>query len=413
MLEACFLDIYHHRPVPLTDPLTLRFTIDRRRAEFADPVSEERFIRHVLPERNAQLKASLLFAVVFYVVFGVTDLATLGATSVAWMLLGLRLVVGLVGLGGYFAIARHPESPRVSVSAACSLLVMALAVFMVLSWYQPEALAWNTMSHALILMAVYVIFPNRFLYALAIGVGSSLVFAAVLWAQGGLGPDDLLTLVLLLILGNALGYIAARRYHVAQREQFRSALLLQQLVDRDPLTGCYNRRVLQRGLLDAELARARRYGTALSVILCDIDHFKRVNDEFGHAGGDQVLGDFAGLLQSLTRESVDSVIRYGGEEFLLVLPQTGLAGAEALAERMRSAFAGRASVLEDGRQVHATASFGIASVPAQGAAPIGSFEALIGAADAQLYVVKRNGRNGVRGMELGGGAELRAPSPPA
>lgn len=108
-LEACFLDIYHHRPVPLTDPLALRFTIDRRRAEFADPVSEERFIRHVLPERNAQLKASLLFAVVFYVVFGVTDLATLGAISVAWMLLGLRLVVGLVGLGGYFAIARHPE----------------------------------------------------------------------------------------------------------------------------------------------------------------------------------------------------------------------------------------------------------------------------------------------------------------
>ncbi|MEW6763934.1 MAG: GGDEF domain-containing protein [Pseudomonadota bacterium] len=399
--------------MPLPDPLTLRFTIDRRRAEFADPVSEERFTRHVLPERNAQLKASLLFAVVFYVVFGVTDLATLGATSVAWMLLVLRLVVGLVGLGGYFAIARYPESPRVSVSAACSLLVMALAVFMVLSWYQPEALAWNTMSHALILMAVYVIFPNRFLYAVAIGVGSSLVFAAVLSAQGGLGPDDLLTLALLLILGNALGYIAARRYHVAQREQFRSALLLQQLVDRDPLTGCYNRRVLQRGLLDAELARARRYGTALSVILCDIDHFKRVNDEYGHAGGDQVLDDFAGLLQSLSRESVDSVIRYGGEEFLLVLPQTDLAGAEALAERMRSAFAGRASVLEDGRQVHATASFGIASVPARDTAPIGSFEALIGAADAQLYVVKRNGRNGVRGVEVFGGAELKAPSPRA
>ncbi len=405
---------YHHeRPVPPTDPLTLRFTIDRRRAEFADPVSEARFIRHILPERNTQLKASLLFAVVFYVVFGVTDLATLGPTGVAWMLLALRLLVGLVGLAGYFAIARWPESPRVSVAAACSLLTMALAVFMVLSWYQPEALAWNTMSHALILMAVYVIFPNRFLYALAIGVGSSIVFAAVLWAQGGLGPDDILTLGLLLILGNALGHIAARRYHVAQREQFRSALMLQQLVDRDPLTGCYNRRVLQRGLLDAELARARRYGTALSVILCDIDHFKRVNDDYGHAAGDQVLADFAGLLTALTREAVDSVIRYGGEEFLLVLPQTDLAGAEAMAERIRSAFAGRSTALEDGRQVNATASFGIASAPAGDTAPIGSFETLIGAADAQLYVVKRTGRNGVRGVELGAGAELKAPSPPA
>ena len=149
------------------------------------------------------------------------------------------------------------------------------------------------------------------------------------------------------------------------------------------------------------------------MILCDIDHFKRVNDEFGHAGGDQVLGDFAGLLQSLSRESVDSVIRYGGEEFLLVLPQTGLAGAEALAERMRSAFAGRASVLEDGRQVRTTASFGIASVAARDTAFIGSFETLVGAADAQLYAVKRSGRNGVRGVEVTGGAELKAPSPRA
>jgi diguanylate cyclase (GGDEF)-like protein len=387
--------------VSLPDPLTLRFTIDRRRAEFADPASEARYVDYILPERNAQLKASLLFAAFFYVVFGVTDLATLGPTAIAWMLLALRLLVGLVGLGGVAAIARYPASSRVSTAAACALLVLALAVFMVLSWFQPEALAWNTMSQALILMAVYVNFPNRFVYAVAIGVGSSLVFAVVLWAQGGLEFDDLLTLVLLLILGNALGYVAARRYHLAQREQFRATLLLQQLVDRDPLTGCYNRRVLQRGLLDAELARARRYGTALSVILCDIDHFKRVNDGYGHAGGDQVLGEFAALLQDLRRESVDSVIRYGGEEFLLVLPQTDLAGARCLAERMRSTFAARPSVLEDGRQVSSTASFGIATVPAGAAAAPVSSEDLIGAADAQLYVVKQSGRNGVRGVEVG------------
>lgn len=83
--------------MPLPDPLTLRFTIDRRRAEFADPASEAGFIRHVLPERNAQLKASLLFAVAFYVAFGITDFATLGATGVAGMLLLLRLGDGLVG----------------------------------------------------------------------------------------------------------------------------------------------------------------------------------------------------------------------------------------------------------------------------------------------------------------------------
>jgi len=331
-------------------------------------------------------------------VFGVTDLATLGPTLTTWVLAALRMMVALVGLGGYAAIVRHPDSVRVSIWAACSLLVSALGVFMVVAWYQPGVLAWNAMSQALILMAVYVNFPNRFVYAARIGIGSSVVFAAMLFVQGNMKADDLLTLVLLLILGNALGYIAARRFNRAQREAFRAAVLLQQLADRDPLTGCFNRRVLQKGLLDAELARSRRYGTALSVILCDIDHFKRINDTYGHAAGDQVLDGFANLLQTMTRETIDSVIRYGGEEFLLVLPQTDLAGAQALAERIRLAFAGAAVPAEDGTPVAATASFGIAAVPAPPAVPPASFEALIGAADEQLYAVKRGGRNGVRGV---------------
>ena len=371
-------------------------TIDRHRAEFADRRNEVRFIRHFLPERNAQLKASLLFAAVFYVAFGATDFATLGDTAIAWMLAGLRVGVALVGLGCFAAVVRRPGSVRVSIGAACTLLVVALAVFMVVCWFQPEVLAWNATSQALILMAVYVNFPNRFIYAVAIGVGSSIVFAAMLAIQGNLRPDDLLTLVLLLVMGNALGYIAARRFHVAQREQFRASLLLQQLADRDPLTGCYNRRFLQKGLLTAELERARRYGTPLSVVLCDIDHFKRINDTYGHAAGDQVLADFAGLLLTLTRDTVDSVVRYGGEEFLLVLPQTDLAGAHALAERIRAAFAGAPGVA-----VTATASFGIASVPAQASAKPASSEALIGAADAQLYAAKRGGRNTVCGTLAG------------
>jgi diguanylate cyclase (GGDEF)-like protein len=372
------------------DPQRPNLAIDCRRAEFADPASESRFTRHFLPERNRQLKASLLFAAAFYVAFAATDFATLGATAIAWMLMGLRIVVALVGLGCFAAIVRRPRSVRVSIRAACTLLVVALAVFMVVCWFQPEVLAWNAMSQALILMAVYVTIPNRFIYAVAIGVGSSIVFAALLVIQGNLRADDLLTLVLLLVMGKALGWIAARRFHVAQREQFRASLLLQQLADRDPLTGCYNRRFLQKGLLNAELERTRRYGTPLSVVLCDLDHFKRINDTYGHAAGDQVLADFAGLLLSLTRDTVDSVVRYGGEEFLLVLPQTDLAGAQTLAERIRAAFADA-----PGATVKATASFGIASVPAQAPVLPASSEALIGAADAQLYAAKRGGRNRV------------------
>ena len=385
---------------------TLPLTIDRRRAEFTDRAFEERFARHCLPERNAQLKASLLFSAGFYVLFGLTDLATLGLTATAWAMVALRLVVALAALGAWAAIARHPDSVKISLRATCAVLGIGVGVFPILCWFQPEAMAWNLMSHALILMAIYVIFPNRFIYALAIGIGSSAVFAAMLLVQGGLKLDDLVALVLMLILGNALGYIAARRFHLAQREQFRSTMLLQELADRDPLTGCLNRRVFQSSLLDAELARTRRYGSALSVILCDIDHFKRINDTHGHAAGDQVLSEFAGLLRTMAREGIDSVIRYGGEEFLLVLPQTELAGAQALAERIRHAFAEAATMTANGSPVSTTASFGVASVPARHPSPPATFEALIAAADEQLYAAKRGGRNGVRGTVVSAVTEV-------
>jgi hypothetical protein len=177
----------------------------------------------LLPERNAQLKASLVFAAVFYVAFGATDIATLGPTTLAWVLVALRVMVALVALGGCLVISRRPELVRASIGAACSLLVMALGVFMVVCWYQPGEMAWNVMSQGLILMAVYVNFPNRLVYAVAIGVGSSVFFVAMVFAQDCLETDDLLTLIALLVLGNALGYIAARRFHLAQREQFRHA----------------------------------------------------------------------------------------------------------------------------------------------------------------------------------------------
>ncbi|QBE66794.1 GGDEF domain-containing protein [Pseudoduganella lutea] len=387
-------------PVPHRDLPHPRLEIDRQRAEFADAAVEDRFNRHHLPERSAQLKISLLFCAAFYVAFGATDVATLGPTTTAGVMIALRVLVALIAGAGLLAITRRPESVRVAVLAACNVEIVGLAVFMVLCWYQPAAMTWNVMSQALILMAIYVNIPNRFIYAVWIACGSSAVFCVMLFVQGSLRMDDQVALVLLLMLGNTLGYIGARRFHLAQREQFRSAILLEQLADRDPLTGCFNRRVLQRGLLDAELARARRYGTALSVILCDIDHFKRINDTHGHAAGDHVLHEFGGLLLAMTRETVDSVVRYGGEEFLMVLPETDLDGAHALAERIRHAFGSTGSAVELGQFVTATASFGIAAVPALDPDAPDRPDMLVEAADAQLYAAKRGGRNCVRGVAV-------------
>jgi len=204
---------------------------------------------------------------------------------------------------------------------------------------------------------------------------------------------------MLLIFTNALGYVMARRHNRLVRDEFCQHAMLRNLSVRDYLTGCFNRRYLTDVLFNAELQRTRRYKLKLAVILCDIDHFKQINDTYGHPAGDAVLRTFAAMLLAHTRHQVDSVIRYGGEEFLLLLPQTDLDGATALAERMRQSFELATTRAWDGREVRSTASFGVVTVNCAGESGSGfvTEESLVGAADAQLYRAKDAGRNRVCG----------------
>ena len=372
--------------------------IDNARAEFADGAIESRYNRHHLPARIRQLNISLLFCAAFYLAFAATDLTTLGTTTTAFLLLSARVLVALLGVAGCILLRRDDASVTMAVAVACTVELVGMAVFMVLCWYQPEATAWNALSLGLMVMAIYVNIPNRLVYATLIALAASAAFTLMVLAQQTLRTDDLVAMALLMLLANALGYTGARRYHMAQREAFASALALQQLADRDPLTGCLNRRILQKGALDAEIVRARRYGTPLAVVLCDIDHFKRINDRWGDAAGDQVLRDFAALLQALTRDAIDSVIRYGGGEFLLVLPETELDGAMRLAERIRAAATATGTITADGQRIPVSASFGATAV--KGPHAQGSTADLLAVADAQLYAAKDAGRDCVRGVVL-------------
>jgi diguanylate cyclase (GGDEF)-like protein len=171
--------------------------------------------------------------------------------------------------------------------------------------------------------------------------------------------------------------------------------------ERDHLTGCHNRRYLNERLMDAAAGPALRREAGLSVILCDIDNFKRINDKHGHSAGDEVIRSFARLLGAATREATDSVIRYGGEEFLLILPGTPIDDAIALAERLRKHFAAASTPSGDGRgRIRTTASFGVAaSGPADGRGEA-SLQDLIDAADKLMYEAKRAGRDCVRAKRL-------------
>jgi diguanylate cyclase (GGDEF)-like protein len=154
----------------------------------------------------------------------------------------------------------------------------------------------------------------------------------------------------------------------------------------DGLTGLFNHRILQERLT-AELKRSERYATPLSLLLADIDYFKKVNDVYGHPAGDLVLKGMAKILKYEVRD-VDIAARYGGEEFAVILPGTDSRGAKNFAERLRKAIMAEV-FLADGKTLKVTASIGIATAPADSQTK----EDLIEKADQALYHAKHQGRN--------------------
>ena len=166
----------------------------------------------------------------------------------------------------------------------------------------------------------------------------------------------------------------------------------------DALTGAYNRRYLMEQL-PRELDRCRRYAYPLSVLMCDIDRFKQINDTRGHAAGDDVLQQFAARVQKSIRTPSDWVSRYGGEEFLIVLPQTEQEGAMAVAEKIRTLISSTLFATCSG-DLAATASFGVASTGPSGPDISLTVDALIRCADECMYRSKQQGRDRTVGQEI-------------
>ncbi|MED5548976.1 MAG: PleD family two-component system response regulator [Pseudomonadota bacterium] len=177
-----------------------------------------------------------------------------------------------------------------------------------------------------------------------------------------------------------------KRYADRLRSQLDQSL---EMAVTDPLTGLHNRRYINSRLRQA-LASADNGGAPVSVLIADIDHFKSINDLYGHEAGDTVLREFAERIQKAMR-ALDLASRYGGEEFLVLMPAAGLAEARIAAERLRSVVADAPFLLEDGTDIAVTVSVGLAqALPGEGV------EAVLRRADQALYTAKNEGRNQVQ-----------------
>jgi diguanylate cyclase (GGDEF)-like protein len=168
---------------------------------------------------------------------------------------------------------------------------------------------------------------------------------------------------------------------------------------RDPLTGLYNRRYLEE-TIERELARAARNNRPVAIVMCDLDHFKLVNDTHGHMAGDEVLRVFAELLKTHARGS-DIVCRFGGEEFVMFLPDMPPAVAYQRAEKLRTELAAK-RITVGAAVIQVTASFGVAAFPENGK----TMDSLINAVDAAMYQAKEAGRDrivvsSVRATQMG------------
>ena len=302
------------------------------------------------------------------------------------------------GLLGFYLAIRCGLSLRLA-DPALTVPQMSYAIASGAAGYALAGPVRGAVFPILAVILMFGMFQLRQRAALWVGVYALALFGVVMLAMARLQPAvyrpavELGHFMMLLVMLPAVSVLAGRLSRIrhrlaAQKQALEQALeRIQTLATRDELTGLLNRRHGQQ-MLEQELARARRSGRPFCLALLDLDHFKRINDGHGHSAGDAVLRTFAPAALAAIRAS-DVLARWGGEEFVLLLADTGLPAARAAAERLREGVAA-SQVPVGGRELGVTVSIGLTEYR-----PGESMSQLLERADLLLYEAKAQGRNRV------------------
>lgn len=376
--------------------------------EFVDRQAELDYLHKHSPLIARQLLTALAIWAILMLLFAIPDYQALGPTPAFWTSLAIRGVTCLlIGALALF-VARNPV--RATEARWITLLELAaISLFMIMYRLRPDIAAWIVTLTLIMLISLFIYLPNRVPAILGVALYMAVATVAAVHYVSPKAPAEMAAIFLLLLVPIGMGWAAALRTQILQRQQYalwrqaqqanealnremqERARLQEELVKQattDPLTGLNNRRQYET-LFATELARAQRKGNALALCIIDLDHFKQVNDTWGHSAGDQVLRSVAQLCRDNFR-TIDILGRLGGEEFVVLLPDTDLATAAHIGRRFIETL--KASPIVIGEQtIHITATVGVV----ERRADEDQLEALVQRADKALYEGKHAGRSRV------------------
>ncbi|MFC1589398.1 GGDEF domain-containing protein [Pseudomonadota bacterium] len=351
---------------------------------FEDKGVKEKFHQWYGASKIVQIRAITLLTAFLYIIYAQIDNAAAPSAVKSVMTIlhlyvlpcSLFLIAGLTFFGGLY----RPMIFLLSVAPVGAVvgnlfIITRLDDFTI---YLPELY--------LIIIWVFAISGLRLMYA---AVSASVIIFIVLASSHAFAfPLNFLFMHFLwMVSAFSFGVLSAFVIEKSNKLNFLNERNLESLATTDRLTGISNRMKIENNV-DEEVERARRYDRGLSIIMLDVDYFKQVNDEYGHHVGDVVLREIAAVVQDGIRK-VDSVGRWGGEEFIIVLPETSLHEAKQVAEQIRLKIENHEFTVVQ----HKTGSFGVAAY-IQG----DNSQSIINRADKALYKAKELGRNQVQGL---------------
>jgi len=351
--------------------------------------------------RESAMRANLsymLLSFLVYLTWMIVEAICAGIGLISWSDAGVMYGFNLFGVLGFYGVIRSGLSRRFADPS----MVLAQVLYAVAALMIAYALVPETRAAALQTPCITVVFgmltlrPRETVIACAWIIAMLLTTVALMLLFDAPRLDvhqELLNVTAACIVLPALTSITRhfallRERLKSQRAQIKSALArAETLATRDPLTNLINRAQMVE-ILNREITRSRRYASTFSLALLDIDHFKRINDNHGHQTGDEVLIAFAGLAEACQRQT-DVIARWGGEEFLILMPQTGIDSAQLVITRLREATTGvrLSKTVED---LVVTTSVGIAQWRSDE-----SLMQTLERADKALYAAKNAGRNRV------------------